>query len=126
MVASKGASEQGDAEPKAVTGLVPGVDWPKALLNLKRALRLSWRQLASRLGVGEDQVSRLRRGQRRAGFVLADRILGLSLEEGVLVEMTEGISRSGDPRPRFRTPLPLHSNTILIPPDDIEAATSDK
>lgn len=122
MLASEGASEQGDAEPTSVTGLVPSVDWSKALLNLKGALRLSWRQLARRLGVGDDQISRLRRGQRRAGFVLADRILGLALAEGVLVAMVEGISRSGSPRPRFGTPLPLRSNSILIPPDDVEVA----
>lgn len=45
-------------DPGAVAGLVPGVDWPKALVNLKAALGLSWRQLASRLEVGEDQISR--------------------------------------------------------------------
>ena len=121
MLASKGASEQDDAHSTVVTGLVPGVDWSKALVNLKGALGLSWRQLAGRLGVGEDQISRLRRGNRRAGFVMADRILGLALEEGVLVELAEGISKSGNPRPRFQSPLPLRTNATLVPPDGIEA-----
>ena len=99
---------------------MPGVDWSKALLNLKSTLGLSWRQLASRLGVGEDQISRLRRGHRRAGFVLADRILGLALEESVVVAMAEGICKPGTPRPRFRAALPHHSNSTLTLPYENE------
>ena len=122
MLASKGASEQDDAHSSVVTGLVPGVDWSKALVNLKGALGLSWRQLAGRLGVGEDQISRLRRGHRRAGFVLADRILGLALEEGVLTELASGIAKSGNARPRFQAPLPLNSKSIFFPPDEMGSA----
>ena len=48
---------------------------------------------------------RLRRCERLAGFIVADRMLWLALEQDVLARMTEGICRSGTPRSRFRTPL---------------------
>ena len=86
MLAHIEASEQGDPDITSLSG-VPGVDWPKAITNLKNALEISWGGLARRLGIHHDQVTRLRNGKRRAGFVMADRIVGLVIEEDLLIRV---------------------------------------
>ena len=68
---------------------------------------LSWLGIGRRLGVRRDQISRLRRGKCRAGFVMADRILGLAIEEGKLIEVFGDAPKRGKHRIRFSTPLPL-------------------
>ena len=105
MLANIEASEQGESDVTSLSG-VPGVDWPKAITNLKNALEISWGGLARRLGVHYDQVTRLRKGERRAGFVMADRVVGLAIEEDVLDNVFEGVARKESPRSRFIVPLP--------------------
>jgi len=105
LLANIEASEQGGQELSSLSA-VPGVDWAKAVTNLKDALDISWGGLARRLGVHYDQVTRLRRGKRRAGYVMADRIIGLAIEEEILASVFEGIVKKESPRSRFIVPLP--------------------
>ena len=86
---------------------IPGTDWPKALTLLKESMGLSWLGMGRRLGVRRDQISRLRRGKCRAGFVMADRIVGLAIAEDKLVEVFGDALKQGKHRTRFSTPLPL-------------------
>lgn len=98
-----------DQHPKELADLVRilGTDWPKALTLLKESLGLSWLGMGRRLGVRRDQISRLRRGKCRAGFVMADRIVGLAIEEGKLIEVFGDALKKGKHRTRFNTLLPL-------------------
>ena len=68
---------------------------------------LSWLGMGRRLGVRQDQISRLRRGKCRAGFVMADRIVGLAIEEDKLIEVFDEALKLGKHRTRFSSPLPL-------------------
>ena len=125
MLANTGVKEHAAKSPQP-TGLVPGVDWPKAIRALRESLKLSWGGLARRLGVHYDQVSRLRNGKRRAGFIMAGRIIGLAIEEDVLAEVFEGTARKESPRSRFKVPLPLPSRSRRVFTDDISAVQEDE
>ena len=89
-----------DQHPKELADLseIPGTNWPKALTLLKESLGISWLGMGRRLGVRRDQISRLRRGKCRAGFVMADRIVGLAIREGKLVEVFGEAQKSGKSR----------------------------
>ena len=98
-----------DQHPKGLADLaqIPSTNWPLALTTLKESMGISWLGMGRRLGVRRDHISRLRTGKCRAGFVMADRIVGLAIEESKLVEAFGEAQKTGKARTRFNTPLPL-------------------
>ena len=86
---------------------IPTLDWPKVIGLLHDSTNLSWRRMAAHLGVGEDQISRARRGIHTPGEVLAGRMVAMAVEFGVLEQVFNTETLKGAvPRLRYSIGLP--------------------